>query len=693
MGHSIQMPTQSGNRVKDINLFVLFLYDAYKCIFAAWAIPKPEISMLSINNLSYYIGGRPLYENASLHIKPKDRIGLIGLNGTGKSTLLRLINDEYQPDGGEITKSNDCTLGFLNQDLLSYQSDESILHVAMQAFEEALSIQSRIEKILNEMEVNYHDKLVDKLTKLQDQFEALDGYSLQAKAEEILEGIGFSTEDLQRPLKEFSGGWRMRVMLAKLLLEKPSLLMLDEPTNHLDLPSIQWIENYLKSYEGAVIIVSHDKQFLDNTVSTIVEVTRQQLVLYSGNYSFYLEEKALRSEIQKNAFENQQQKIRQTERFIERFRAKSTKARQVQSRVKALERLDRVEDIVDENAQVNFRFDFKQKAGRFIVTLDKISKAYGDKVILKNTSATIENGDKIALIGANGKGKSTLLRIIAGDENIEGERKLGYNVNMAFFAQHQLESLNIENEILEELKQAGTAKTETELRNVLGCFLFSDEDVFKKIKVLSGGEKSRVALAKTLISESNFLILDEPTNHLDMQSVNILIQALQQFKGTFVIVSHDRYFITEVANKIWYIQDEEIKEYPGTYEEYQYWVSKQEIQKKAEAAAQSAAVQKKEVAKPKHDGEQENRRLLENELKKKHRTLEETEAKIEQLEEKKAAIENELAQPEVFGDVDKLAATNDQYNKVSESLQELHTEWETLAEAIEEMEEKLGRLT
>lgn len=643
--------------------------------------------MLSINNLSYYIGGRPLYENASLHIKPKDKIGLIGLNGTGKSTLLRLINGEYQADGGEISKSNDCTLGFLNQDLLSYQTDDSILHVAMQAFREALSIQHKIEKILHEMEVNYQDKLVDKLTRLQEQFEALDGYTIQARAEEILEGIGFSTADLQRPLKEFSGGWRMRVMLAKLLLEKPSLLMLDEPTNHLDLPSIQWIENYLKTYEGAVIIVSHDRQFLDNTVNTIIEVARQQLNLYGGNYSFYLEEKALRTEIQKNSFENQQQKIRQTERFIERFRAKSTKAKQVQSRVKSLEKLDRVEDVVDENAQVNFRFDFKQKSGRFVVTLDEISKAYDSKVILKNTSALIENGDKIALIGANGKGKSTLLRIIAGEENIEGERKLGYNVNMAFYAQHQLESLNVENEILEEMKQAGSAKTEMELRSVLGCFLFTDEDVFKKIKVLSGGEKSRVALAKTLISESNFLILDEPTNHLDMQSVNILIQALQQFKGTFVIVSHDRYFITEVANKIWYIQNEEIKEYPGTYEEYQYWRSKQEAQRvNALPEKPKAAPVKKDTAERKSRPAQESKRLLENELKKHHKALEEVEAEVSLLEERKLQVEEELSKPEVFGNVDQLAVINDKYGKIVSALEKAHQQWEALAETIEEIE-------
>jgi len=651
--------------------------------------------MLSINNLSYFIGGRPLYENASLHIKPKDKIGLIGLNGTGKSTLLRLINGEYQPDGGEISKSNDCTLGFLNQDLLSYQSEDSILDVAMEAFKEAVDIHHQIDKVLHEMEVNYHDKLVTKLTRLQDQFEALDGYTMQAKAEEILEGIGFSTDDLKRPLKEFSGGWRMRVMLAKLLLEKPSLLMLDEPTNHLDLPSIQWIENYLKSYEGAVIVVSHDRQFLDNTIETIVEVSSQQLNVYSGNYSFYLEEKALRTEIQKNAFENQQSKIKQTEKFIERFRSKATKARQVQSRVKSLEKLERIDDVIDENASVNFRFDFKQKAGRFIVTLDNIGKAYGDKVILKNTSALIENGDKIALIGANGKGKSTLLRVIAGDENIEGERKLGYNVNMAFYAQHQLESLKVDNEILEELKQAGSAKTETELRGVLGCFLFSDEDVFKKIKVLSGGEKSRVALAKTLISESNFLILDEPTNHLDMQSVNILIQALQQFKGTFVIVSHDRYFISEVANKIWYIQDQEIKEYPGTYEEFQYWQKKQEAQNAANQANAEPknTTPKKEVSKPpRQDGDKELRRQLENDLKKQSKQLEDIEKEIEQLEAQKSAQELILSKPEVFGNPDKLAEENEKYNKIDMSLTEATAKWEKLAETTEILEQKISNL-
>ena len=637
--------------------------------------------MLSINNLSYFIGGRAIYDKASLHIKPKDKIGLIGLNGTGKSTLLRLIDGEYQADGGSISKGNNCTIGFLNQDLLSYQSEESILSVAMQAFKEALDIQHKIEKVLVQMEVNYEDKLVDRLTKLQEQFESLDGYTLQSQAEELLEGIGFKTEDLQRPLAEFSGGWRMRVMLAKLLLEKPGLLMLDEPTNHLDLPSIQWIENYLRSYEGAVVVVSHDREFLDNTVSTIVEVTGQQLIRYSGNYSFYQEEKALRSEIQQNAFENQQQKIKQTERFIERFRAKATKSRQVQSRVKSLERMDKIDELVDENKQVNFRFDFTQKSGRHLIHLKEVSKAYSDLQILKNATASIERGDKIALIGANGKGKSTLLRIIAGTEHVEGDRELGYNVNLGFFAQHQLESLNVNNEILEELKQEGTPKTEQELRGVLGCFLFSDEDVFKKIKVLSGGEKSRVALAKTLISEANFLMLDEPTNHLDMVSENILIQALQQYQGTFVIVSHNRHFLSEVANKIWYIEDQEIKVYPGTYAEYEYWFNNV----KASAAASPKQSQPKK--KEKKDSREKNPdQQTQNTLKKLHKEIEKIENSITELEKNKKQTEAEMAKPEIYSDASKLQEVNRKFEQIKNELAQNQQTWEDLMLQAEEME-------
>jgi ATP-binding cassette subfamily F protein 3 len=634
--------------------------------------------MISINNLSYLIGGRTLFENASLHIKPKDKIGLIGLNGRGKSTLLRLIDGEYQPTEGDISKSKDCTIGFLNQDLLSYQSDDSILSVAMQAFGRAVTLQQNIDKILKQMEVNYEDSLVEKLTKAQEEFEALGGYSMQSEAEAILEGIGFQTSDLTRPLREFSGGWCMRVMLAKLLLEKPALLMLDEPTNHLDLPSIQWIENYLRSYEGAIIVVSHDRKFLDNVVTSIVEVSQLKLNLYSGNYSFYLEEKELREEIQRNAFANQQQQIKQTERFIERFRSKATKARQVQSRVKSLDRMDMIEDVVDDSVVMNFKFGFKQKSGRFIMELDNISKSYGSLDIIKNSTAQIERGDKIALIGANGKGKSTLLRIIAGTEPIEGERKEGFNVLTGFYAQHQLEALNVENEILQELQQAGSAKTETELRSVLGCFLFSNDDVFKKIKVLSGGEKSRVALAKTLLAESNFLMMDEPTNHLDFLSVNILIQALQQFEGTFVVVSHDRHFVSQIANKIWYIEDYQIKEYPGTYDEYVDWQENRKINPVEKETKPQKADKKAKAARTKTQDQE-----TANELKRLQKELESVEGKIESLETRKPRLEAEMADPATFSDFNKLQEKQTAYDALEKELDQAQEEWESLAEQID----------
>ncbi len=622
--------------------------------------------MLSISNLNFYFGSRALYEGANLHIKPKAKIGLIGANGTGKSTLLRLISGEYTPDGGNISKAGDCTIGFLNQDLLSYQTDDSILDVAMQAFGRQLELQKEIDQVLHKMETNYEDKDVDLLAKLQEEFERLDGYTIQSQTEEILEGLGFNTADLTRPLRLFSGGWRMRVMLAKLLLQKPSLLLLDEPTNHLDLPSIEWVENYIHDYEGAIVVVSHDRYFLDRTIDHIAEVSGAKITLYPGNYSYYMEEKSLRNEIQKGAFENQQAQIRQTERFIERFKAKASKSRQVQSRVKALEKIDIIDDVIDEKAKVNFKFNFGTEPGRFILFLENISKAYGEKIILKNTSATINRGDKIALIGANGKGKSTLLRVISGSEQIEGERRTGHNVIESFFAQHQLESLNVENTLIDELKATGTTKTEMELRSVLGCFLFSGEEVFKKIKVLSGGEKSRVALAKVLISEANFLLLDEPTNHLDMQSVNILIQALQQYEGTYVVVSHDRYFVSNIANKIWYIEDHEIKEYPGTFEEYETWMASRPAQNTA--ARQTMAKPKPELAPV------ETKPINVNSAK----AIEKLENQIMELEKEIEKIEEDMAEAASESKFDLLKNLEGKRQTVQVKLEETTSEWELL---------------
>ncbi|MBC6399715.1 MAG: ABC-F family ATP-binding cassette domain-containing protein [Ekhidna sp.] len=622
--------------------------------------------MIDITNLSYYLGDRALYDKASLFIGSKDKIGLIGLNGTGKSTLLKIMVGDIQPTSGKISMSKDTTIGFLNQDLLSFQTEDSILSVAMTAFDSTVKIQKQIDRLIKELEEDYRYELVDQLTKLQEQFEAREGYTLQSRAEEILEGIGFKTTDLLRPLSEFSGGWRMRVMLAKLLLEKPGLLMLDEPTNHLDLPSIQWIEDYLKTYEGAYIIVSHDREFLNRTINKIVEVTQANLHVYHGDYNNYEEEKALRSKFLQNAFENQQKKIKEAEHFIERFKAKATKASQAQSKMKMLEKMERVAEVIDDTAKVNFRFNFKTKSGRHVKRLEDVSKAYGDLKILDHSSIGIERGDKIALIGANGKGKSTLLRIIAKTEPYEGKVQTGHNVINSFYAQHQLESLKLQNDLLEELKQAGTGRTEQELRSVLGCFLFSDEEVFKKIKVLSGGEKSRVALAKTLISEANFLLLDEPTNHLDMLSVSILVQALQQYEGTFLAVSHDRHFISQIANKIWYIEDRQVKEYPGTYEEFNWWNKKNQAKENKTPIKQN---QKKGNTNSRNNAEKQQTA----------KGLRKIEHQIEQLEDDIKSLETQMANSELYKNADELAKMNVTYEIRKTELERLIEKWEELA--------------
>ena len=635
--------------------------------------------MISISDLDFHFGSRALYDNASLHIKPKDKIGLIGLNGTGKSTLLRLLVGEYKADGGTISMSKEVSLGFLNQDLLSYDTHESILHVAMQAFEEALELQKKIDDILVLFETNYSDDLIDKLATMQERFEALGGYTMQARAEEILEGLGFLTEELTKSLKSFSGGWRMRVMLAKILLQQPSLLLLDEPTNHLDLPSIKWIENYLADYEGAVIIVSHDRAFLDRTTNTTVEVTGGKLVPYAGNYSYYLEEKVERNLIQKGAFENQQSQIRAAERFIERFKAKASKAKQAQSRVKALDKLERIEDVASDAAKINMKFTFKVEPGRHILRMEHVTKKYDQKIIFRDTNVHIERGDKIALIGANGKGKSTLMRLVAGTEApTNGKHQLGHNVIMSFYAQHQLESLTLDNEILQEMSEAGSKRNDMELRSVLGSFLFTGEEVFKKIKVLSGGEKSRVALAKTLISEANFLLLDEPTNHLDMVSVNILIQALEQYQGTFIVISHDRFFVENVATKIWYIEDFQLKEYPGTYNEYETWMEDRE--KAAKKAGLPSPSAPKAQPKEEKKADPTPAKTASPDQKKALKELAEVEVKIDTLEKELADYEKQLADPKIYENSAQLKNATMKFEQVKRELAQLNDRWEILAE-------------
>src|SRR5437762_11110620 len=527
--------------------------------------------LAGLQNVTFEFGARALVEDATWHIQSNERIGLIGYNGTGKSTLLKLLVGEYQPSKGTVERSRGITIGYLHQDLLSFNTADSILNVALGAFEKVLHLEKEIDELSKQLEKKSDEKLLHEYSDKLHELEALGGYNIHHKTEEVLQGLGFANSDLKRPYREFSGGWRMRALLAKMILQQPDLLLLDEPTNHLDLPSIEWLEKYLQHYQGSVVIVSHDKYFLNRMITKIVELYQRELHIYNGNYDFYEKEKAERIALQQRAYENQQDFIRQQERFIERFKAKASKATQAQSALKRLEKLERIEDVELErpNIRINFRID--KTPGRVLAELKDVSKSFGDNVIVEHTSAEINRGDKIALIGANGKGKSILLRIIAGTETFQGFRKWGHNVEEAFYAQHQLEALNVNNTVLDELKECGSQKTELELRTLLGCFLFSGEDVEKKIKVLSGGEKARVALAKVIISKANFLMLDEPTNHLDIHSVDLLTEALNKYEGTIILVSHDRYFISKTANVIWEIVDHKIKSFKGGYEEYVEW--------------------------------------------------------------------------------------------------------------------------
>ena len=520
--------------------------------------------LLGLQDVTFEFGARTIVEDATWHIQPNERIGLIGYNGTGKSTLLKVLTHQFSPSKGTVEKGRETTVGFLHQDLLGFDTEDSILNVALGAFEKVKELEHKIEVMGEELSKTGDEKLAHDYADLLHQMEVLDGYSIHHRTEEILQGLGFANADLQKPYKNFSGGWRMRVLLAKMILQSPDVLLLDEPTNHLDLPSIEWLEKYLMHYPGAVVVVSHDRFFLDRMVTKIVELYQLQLHFYTGNYSFYETEKAMRIDLQKKAFDNQQDYIRQQERFVERFKAKASKAAQAQSIMKRLDKLDRIEDVSLERPNMKINFSVEKQPGKIICSLKKISKHFKEINIVENASAEIDRGDKIALIGANGKGKSTLLRIIAGAEPFEGEREWGHNVVESFYAQHQMEALHLENNLLEEMQTTRSGKTELELRSLLGAFLFSGDNVDKKIKVLSGGERARVALAKTITSKANFLMLDEPTNHLDIHSVDLLVESLNKYEGTIVLVSHDRYFISRIANKIWEIEDHKIREFKGT---------------------------------------------------------------------------------------------------------------------------------
>jgi len=634
-----------------------------------------------------------MLNEVNLQIGENERIGLVGPNGAGKSTLLRLIMGEYSVESGNIQKANDVSIGFFNQDLLSFATDNSILSVVMTAYEKAMEWQATIDTLTAELEGRPEDAaLLDAYANALHEFEMAGGYEMEYKAAEILEGLGFSTTSLQQSYNTFSGGWRMRVLLAKMMLQQPDILMLDEPTNHLDLPSIEWLERYLQSYPGTVIIVSHDRYFLDRMVTRIIELFQQDLISYSGNYSFYEIEKATRMEFLEREYENQQKYIRQQERFIERFRAKASKAAQAQSALKKLDRLERIELPDADVPRININFVVDVQPGKIICDAKNISKAYGDNVILEQADFEIMRGDKIALVGANGKGKSTLMRIIADMEPFEGSRTGWHNVKESFYAQHQLESLNIENTILEEMLSSGTGKTELELRQLLGCFLFSGDDVFKKIRVLSGGEKARVALAKVIASKANFLMLDEPTNHLDMMSVELLIEALNKYQGTCMIISHDRYFVSRTANRYWTIDDHKVNMFNGPYEEWQEWNARKEEERKAQAQARKEEKSNKPAATaaPVSQRRESELKQLQKEYNKLQKQMERTEEQMQKLDADKTRLEEQMSDPALFADNLKFKSVEQEYQAILGRLQRLESETEGYLEQMMELEEKMS---
>jgi ATP-binding cassette subfamily F protein 3 len=644
--------------------------------------------LAGLQNLTFEFGARVIVRDATWHIQPNERIGLIGYNGTGKSTLLKLFTGDYMPSSGTVERSRGTTIGYLHQDLLSFDTDNSILRVALGAFERVLKLEAEIESLGKELEEEYDEDKLNKYTDMLHEMDTLDGYTIHHRTEEVLQGLGFSNADLQRPYREFSGGWRMRVLLAKMILQQPDLLLLDEPTNHLDLPSIEWLEKYLAHYQGSVVIVSHDKYFLNRMVTKIVELYQQQLHFYTGNYDYYQTEKAMRMELQQRAYENQQDYIRQQERFVERFKAKASKAAQAQSIVKRLEKLDRIEDVALERPSLRINFRVDKTPGKIIATVKDATKRFGNISILENASAEIERGDKIALIGANGKGKSTLLRIVAGMEPIEGEHIPGHNVVQSFYAQHQLESLHLENTILEEMLSAGSQKTELELRTLLGCFLFSGEDADKKIRVLSGGEKARVALAKSIISRANFLLLDEPTNHLDMHSVDLLVEALDRYEGSLILVSHDRYFISKTANKIWSIENGQIVEFKGGYEEWVAWNERMAKQAQQAKSNSSAKTEKKETpATVKQSPPPTDKSAaIDKEKQKEQRRLEKRFSELEQLvtdlQAQSKLSEARLADPEIYSDHTRFQAEEKNYQMIAKKLVDAEKEYEEVFEKL-----------
>jgi ATP-binding cassette subfamily F protein 3 len=653
-------------------------------------------SMITLSHFQKQFGSKVIFKDSSLQIGARDRIGLIGPNGSGKTTLFRMILGEESIDDGEIRIAKGVKIGYLPQEVISLKGN-SVLGEVLKGAAGITSLQDKM-KILEEELSSIEDpkdqeKLAKEYGKLQERYILLGGYSLEADAKQILQGLGFKETDFTRATDELSGGWLMRIALAKILLQAPDLLLLDEPTNHLDLESLIWLENFLINYPGAMVIVSHDRVFLNHLIDRIAEIEVQKIDLYHGDYDHYLGEKEARKKILEATYKTQQRKIEQTERFIERFRAKNTKSSQVQSRIKMLEKIERIE-LPIEKKEIRFQFPAPKRSGHRVVEVKRLYKRYGETAVYQGIDLTLFRGDKVALVGPNGAGKSTLLKILAGVLEFEkGEVILGKDVTCAYFSQNQFDLLRPENTVYEELLSIATDESQTELRTLLGTFLFSGDEIEKKVSVLSGGEKSRLILAKMLLKPANLLLLDEPTSHLDIPSRNVLEMALKQFQGTLCLITHDRHLINEIANKVIEIDRGIPNVYPGNYDDYVYkkqlidtaearkeWEKEVKDKEEESAKKKSKSMVKEERRRRAQEIDEFRRRL--SSLEKRFR---EVETSLHEATQRLDDLNQRLSDPNLYLNQKETYETVQTHKETQELVKTLTQSWESLALELEEM--------
>lgn len=643
--------------------------------------------MIHIHNLRKQFGPQVVFEGASAHIPPHTRVGLVGPNGSGKTTLFRMLIGEEHIDEGSLVISKGARVGYLKQEVWN-NPERSILAEVLAGFPELQALEQSLIELENAMATNHDAELIERYGKLRQKFEALGGYAIEHEAKRILSGIGFRPVQFVQPLHTFSGGWMMRVALAKLLLSKPDILLLDEPTNHLDLESVVWLESFLMDYPGTIVLTTHDQVFMQSIAERILEISLHQLHTYIGDFESYAEQKAVKREQLEAQFKNQQKKIEQTERFIERFRYKATKARQVQSRIKMLEKMERVKVENDAPRVMKFRLPQPERSGIDVLQLRSVEKRYGDKLVYRNLDFHLARGEKVALVGPNGAGKSTLLKIVAGVLPIEdGEHLYGHNVTVEYYAQHQLEILNPAATIFEEISSVTGHLLPEQRRTLIGAFLFTGDDIFKPVSVLSGGEKARVALAKMLGRPANLLVMDEPTNHLDILSRQILEDALADYEGTLLFISHDRAFINAIASKVVEVVDGRLTIFPGTYDDY-VW-RKQMASAPApltatalEADKASAAVNKKEERRLRAERVQQKSR----ELRPFKQRLIELEREISRLEQEKAELLAAVCDPQIIANKDVYPQKLRRQREVEIQLEKFLEEWTEISERVEQVE-------